>query len=135
MAALFVWSGGTLPGPVRVPGGRAAPVPAPERGLVVRPERPIRGGDLLHLTRAASVQFVRPIVVRVIRHLADRPTYDGWAWIEAYELDARGEAVVKREFFVQREGLRWLASPPVPGVRDRLALLSGEAAAAGWVPG
>ncbi|WP_423790987.1 hypothetical protein [Micromonospora cathayae] len=84
---------------------------------MVTAERPIRGGDLLHLTRAASVQFVRPIVVRVIRHLADRPAYDGWAWIEAYELDARGEAVAKRELFVWRAGLRWLATPPVPAAR------------------
>ncbi|SCL14113.1 hypothetical protein GA0074694_0624 [Micromonospora inyonensis] len=84
---------------------------------MVKGERPIKGGDLLHLTRAASVQFVRPIVVRVIRHLADRPTYDGWVWIEAYELDARGEAVAKREFFAQREGLRWLDAPSVPAAR------------------
>ncbi|MGC4744202.1 hypothetical protein ACLQ28_00855 [Micromonospora sp. DT201] len=36
-----------------------------------------RTGDVLHLTRAASVQFLRPIFVRVIRVL-DWPTYDGW---------------------------------------------------------
>lgn len=33
----------------------------------------------MHLTRAASVQFVRPIVVRVIRELIDRHPYHGWA--------------------------------------------------------
>ncbi|WP_428963491.1 hypothetical protein [Micromonospora fluostatini] len=81
-------------------------------------ERPIRAGDLLHLTRAASVQFVRPIVVRVIRHLADRHTYHGWTWIEGYELDVRGEAVAKRELYVRREGLRWVTpGPPVPATR------------------
>ncbi|MEO3780685.1 hypothetical protein ABGB16_28515 [Micromonospora sp. B11E3] len=72
----------------------------------------IRAGDVLHLTRAASPQFVRPIVVRVIRELADRHTYPGWTWIEAYELDTRGEAVAKRELFVLRAGLRWLSTVP-----------------------
>ncbi|MGC4889087.1 hypothetical protein [Micromonospora sp. DT227] len=70
----------------------------------------IRGGDVLHLTRSASVQFVRPIVVRVIREMIDRHCYDGWTWIEAYELNARGEAVAKRELFVQPAGLRLLAA-------------------------
>ncbi|WFF06633.1 hypothetical protein O7622_26940 [Micromonospora sp. WMMD1076] len=72
----------------------------------------IKCGDVLHLTRAASVQFVRPIIVRVIREIADRHSYDGWTWIEAYELSARGEAVAKRELFVQPAGLRWLAAAP-----------------------
>ncbi|MER7167637.1 hypothetical protein ABT336_16410 [Micromonospora sp. NPDC000207] len=85
-------------------------------------ERPIRAGDLLHLTRAASVQFVsRPIVVRVIRHLVDRQTYHGWTWIEAYQLDARGEAVAKRELFVWRKGLRWVAPGSATPVVRRAA--------------
>ncbi|WFE32070.1 hypothetical protein [Micromonospora sp. WMMD975] len=71
----------------------------------------IKGGDVLHLTRSASVQFVRPIIVRVIREIADRPCFDGWTWIEAYELDAKGEAIAKRELFVQPAGLRWLTAP------------------------
>ncbi|MCX5065607.1 hypothetical protein OOJ91_06895 [Micromonospora lupini] len=44
----------------------------------------VRSGDLLHLTRAASPQFARPIIVRVIRALTDRHTYHGWLWIDAY---------------------------------------------------
>ncbi|WP_431974583.1 hypothetical protein [Micromonospora haikouensis] len=71
--------------------------------------RPIVPGDVLHLTRAASPQFVKPITVRVIREVRDRHTYHGWTWIEAYELDARGDAVAKRELFVLREGLHRLA--------------------------
>ncbi|MEU7574839.1 hypothetical protein [Micromonospora sp. NPDC049240] len=39
--------------------------------------RPIRAGDLLRLDRAASVQFCRPITVRVIREIASRSTFDG----------------------------------------------------------
>ncbi|WP_254910104.1 hypothetical protein [Micromonospora sp. NBS 11-29] len=54
------------------------------------------------------MQFWHPITVRVIREIADRHPFDGWAWIEAYELDGRGDAVAKRELFVQPAGLRWL---------------------------
>ncbi|WP_229399033.1 hypothetical protein [Micromonospora okii] len=73
--------------------------------------RPFQTGDLLHLTRAASPQFVKPIIVRVIREMKDRHTYYGWTWIEAYELDAAGDAVAKRELFVRREGSRPLRLP------------------------
>ncbi|MBM0259236.1 hypothetical protein JNW89_23365 [Micromonospora sp. 4G55] len=76
---------------------------------------------MLHLTRAASVQFSRPIVVRVIRELTDRNPYHGWSWIEGYELDARGTAVAKRELFVLLDGVRWLSRAPAgraaPSVR------------------
>ncbi|MGV9764874.1 hypothetical protein [Micromonospora tulbaghiae] len=70
--------------------------------------RPIKAGDLLRLNRTASVQFCRPVTVRVIREIEDRHTYDGWTWIEAYELNAKGDAVAKRELFVQPAGLHWL---------------------------
>ncbi|MEW2445105.1 hypothetical protein [Micromonospora marina] len=62
-------------------------------------------GDILLVTRAASVQFAKPIRFRVIRAL-DWTTYDGWAWLDGYELDARGEAVARRTIFVQPAGLR-----------------------------
>ncbi|MGV9210284.1 hypothetical protein ACTFTM_00295 [Micromonospora sp. RB23] len=77
---------------------------------------PFKSGDLLHLTQAASVQFSRPFLLRLIRVLEDRITYDGWVWIEGYELDARGEAVARRELFVQLAGLRKLAPSPRPAV-------------------
>ncbi|MDH6465720.1 hypothetical protein M2302_005922 [Micromonospora sp. A200] len=86
-----------------------------------RPAPTFRAGDVLHLTRAASVQFSRPIVVRVIRDLTDRHPYHGWSWIEGYELDARGTAVAKRELFVLLNGVRWLSRAPAgrtaPSVR------------------
>ena len=44
-----------------------------------------RTGDVLHVTRAASVQFLRPIKFRVIRVL-DWPTYDGWLWLDGDQL-------------------------------------------------
>ncbi|WP_281942605.1 hypothetical protein [Micromonospora sp. AKA38] len=80
-----------------------------------------RAGELLEISRAASVQFVRPIMFRVIRRL-DWTTYDGWAWLEGYELDAAGDAVARRTVFVQPAGLRRLspAHPPAhPPTRRR----------------
>ncbi len=72
-----------------------------------------RTGDGLHVTRAASVQFLMPIKFRVIRVL-DWPTYDGWLWLDGYELNAAGDAVTRRSIFVQREGLQQLQSAPEP---------------------
>ncbi|MEK8108828.1 hypothetical protein NKG94_35955 [Micromonospora sp. M12] len=68
-------------------------------------------GDALHPTRAASVQFIRPIFVRVIRVL-DWPTYDGWLWLDVYELAASGDAVARRSVFVMPGGLIWQDQPP-----------------------
>ncbi|MGQ5259156.1 hypothetical protein ACTWLT_00200 [Micromonospora sp. ZYX-F-536] len=70
----------------------------------------MRSGDLLRLTRAASPQYVRPIVVRVIRVL-DWPTYHGWLWIDAYELDSKGDAVARRSLYVLVEGVQRMTAP------------------------
>ncbi|MDM4721649.1 hypothetical protein QTQ03_19395 [Micromonospora sp. WMMA1363] len=70
-----------------------------------------RSGDVLHVTRAASVQFLRSITFRVIRVL-DWPTYDGWLWLDGYELNASGDAVSRRSIFVQRAGLRLVEAAP-----------------------
>lgn len=70
-----------------------------------------KAGDLFHLTRAASVQFVKPIRFRLIRVMDERITYDGWTWIEGYQLNEKGDAVARRELFVQQAGLRKLTSP------------------------
>ncbi|KKK06272.1 MULTISPECIES: hypothetical protein [unclassified Micromonospora] len=72
-----------------------------------------RSGDVLHVTRAASVQFFRPITFRVIRVL-DWPTYDGWLWLDGYELNAAGDAINRRSIFVQQSGLEQLHAAPVP---------------------
>lgn len=66
-----------------------------------------RSGDVLHVTRTASVQFAVPIFFRVIR-VHDWPTYHGWVWLDGYELDASGDAVERRSIFVQLDGLRQL---------------------------
>lgn len=74
-----------------------------------------RSGDVLHVTRAASVQFAEPLLFRVIR-VHDWPTYDGWVWLDGYELNAAGDAVDRRSIFVQVNGLRQarLATPVRP---------------------
>jgi hypothetical protein len=64
-------------------------------------------GDVLVVDRQASVQFLRPMLFRVIRVL-DWPTYDGWMWLEGYQLNAAGDAVERREIWVQPAGLRTL---------------------------
>lgn len=94
--------------PVRVdaaPGGGAA-----------GPEREPRAGDILEITREASVQFVTPIRFRVIRVL-NWPTYAGWMWLDGYQLNEKGEAVDRRSIFVQSDGLRWVPVPPPRGNR------------------
>ncbi len=71
-----------------------------------------RSGDVLHVTRAASVQFAEPIYFRVIR-VHDWPTYHGWVWLDGYELNRSGYAVERRSIFVQINGLRRLNTAPV----------------------
>ncbi|WP_247684195.1 hypothetical protein [Micromonospora sp. D93] len=72
----------------------------------------LKAGDLLQIDRTASVQFLTPFRIRLIKVLTDRITYDGWVWLEAYQLDDRDEAVARRELFVRKEGLRLLVEPP-----------------------
>lgn len=66
----------------------------------------VRPGDVVGVGTRASVQFAggRGFVFRVIR-VDDRPTYDGWVWLDGYQLDARGDAQQRRTIFVRRAGL------------------------------
>jgi hypothetical protein len=78
-----------------------------------------RPGDKIRLDRAASPQFsIRPIWYRVIRVL-DLATYDGWVWLDGYELNDTGDdAVERRQVFVRIAGLP--ARPgPAPGTKRR----------------
>jgi hypothetical protein len=74
-----------------------------------------RSGDVLRVTKAASVQFAEPMLFRVIR-VHDWPTYDGWAWLDGYQLDNSGDAVERRSIFVLVEGLQHVT--PVRGPRQ-----------------
>ncbi|MFI6823947.1 hypothetical protein ACIBJE_23850 [Micromonospora sp. NPDC050187] len=77
----------------------------------------LRAGDLLHVSAAASVQFHKPIAFRLIRVLVDRPTFDRWVWLDGYQLDAKGDAVARREVFVQAaELIRLNNGPPTQRV-------------------
>jgi hypothetical protein len=92
------------------------PVPlVPGTGVDVLP----RSGDVLRVTRAASVQFATPMLFRVIRVL-DWSTYNGWAWLDGYQLNGVGDAVERRSIFVQVAGLQAAAAKgpakgPLPG--------------------
>lgn len=80
------------------------------------PGRLPRAGDLLDITGAASVQFDgrRGFAFRVIRPHA-WTTYDGWMWLDGYQLNAAGDATARRTVFVQLAGLIWIQHPwPAP---------------------
>ena len=73
-----------------------------------------RPGEVIRVTRTASVQFAAsPLLFRVIR-VDEKSTYDGWAWLDGYELNSSGEAVDRRSIFVQVGGLQPAApqNPP-----------------------
>jgi len=60
---------------------------------------------VLRVTRAASIQFNKPMMFRVIR-VQDWQTYNGWAWLDGYQLNSAGHAVERRCIFVQLSGLQ-----------------------------
>jgi len=65
----------------------------------------LQPGDVVYVGGAASCQFaLSDINFRVIR-VEEKPTYEGWAWVEGYQLSARGNAVERRTIFVRPEGL------------------------------
>ena len=62
-------------------------------------------GEVLRITRDASVQFqFRPILFRVIR-VDENTTVWGWVWLDGYELSEAGDATERRTIFVQLAGL------------------------------
>jgi hypothetical protein len=79
-----------------------------------------QAGDILHVTREASVQFIRPMMFRVIR-VHDWPTYEGWMWLDGYQLNSAGDAVERRSIFVQHAGLRAVSLPQEKRVRATAA--------------
>ncbi|MEV4636782.1 hypothetical protein AB0J80_05440 [Actinoplanes sp. NPDC049548] len=67
----------------------------------------VRAGDVVLVGRAASVQFAGSagFAFRVV-DVDPRPTYDGWAWLDGYQLDRRGCPAARRRIFVRLGGLR-----------------------------
>jgi hypothetical protein len=92
------------------------PVGMAQTGVGTGTDESPRSGDVLHVTRAASVQFAEPMLFRVIR-VHDWPTYEGWIWLDGYELDAAGDAIERRSIFVQISGLRQVGT--APDIRSR----------------
>jgi hypothetical protein len=69
-------------------------------------ESSLTPGDVVLVGRAASVQFTgrSGFPFRIIA-VDSRPTYDGWIWLDGYQLDRRGHAVARRRIFVREAGL------------------------------
>ncbi|MEV4756014.1 hypothetical protein AB0J86_13000 [Micromonospora sp. NPDC049559] len=69
-------------------------------------------GDTIIVDGRASVQFAgdRALLFRVVS-VPDWATYHGWCWLVGYVLDRTGQAVERRQIFVQTDGLR-LPPPP-----------------------
>jgi hypothetical protein len=57
------------------------------------------------------------MLFRVIR-VHDWPTYEGWIWLDGYELNSSGDAVERRSIFVQVGGLRAVGKAPDPRMRN-----------------
>jgi hypothetical protein len=57
------------------------------------------------------------MLFRVIR-VHDWPTYEGWIWLDGYELNTAGDAVERRSIFVQVGGLRAVGKAPDPRARN-----------------
>jgi hypothetical protein len=82
-----------------------------------------RFGDVLFLDGRASVQFGgdRAIWFRVFRVLDGTCTL-GWVWLDGFELNPQGDALLRREVFVQLGGLRRVDPLVVRRVGDRARL-------------
>jgi hypothetical protein len=61
------------------------------------------------------------MLFRVIR-VHDWPTYDGWAWLDGYQLNGAGDAVERRSIFVQLKGLQPGSVAPIASLRPRAAV-------------
>ncbi|MGW3888868.1 hypothetical protein ACWD69_09275 [Micromonospora chokoriensis] len=82
-------------------------------------------GTVVLVGAACSVQFsgCRELRVRVAS-VDERTNYPGWIWLTGYVLGPKGQAVDKRELYVQAAGLKVLQLPAVtvaaPGRRGRV---------------
>lgn len=99
-----------------MPNDEPPPKPVNPPPAVARTARKVQAGDVLLLTRAASPQFVRPVTARVIQVL-DWITYDGWLWIDAYQLGPDGMAVDRRTLYFLPRNAQWVQASAV--VRER----------------
>lgn len=70
--------------------------------------RTLMAGQLLALDRAASPQFTGDgIQLRLIRVVHEwQSGYDGWIWLDGYEMNSAGEATERRSVYVCAAGIR-----------------------------
>jgi hypothetical protein len=107
-----------------MPVPRQSPTPSrPAPGCAERccgRRQELRTGDIFRIGRRASVQFAgeRGLIFRMIS-VDRRPCPHGWVWLTGYELGQHGEAVAKREIFVQLSGLHPLWPRPASNQPDR----------------
>ena len=68
---------------------------------------------MVHVGPTASPQFQagNAFVFRVIRVHDWHTSWEGWAWLDGYVLNAAGDAVERRSIYVDLGGLR-PADPP-----------------------
>lgn len=92
---------------------RSPPPPPPRRQPPGCAERccrrrgELRPGDVFVVDRRASVQFSgdRRLLFR-LTSIDQAMTYHGWVWLTGYALSPTGEALDRREIFVQLDGLQ-----------------------------
>jgi hypothetical protein len=73
----------------------------------VATQHTVRPGDIVLVGRPASVQFAGPAGFAFkILHVDCRPTYEGWVWLDGYQLNRRGHPVLRRRIFVREAGFR-----------------------------
>ncbi len=77
------------------------------------PGTPPQPGDVVYVGPRASGQFSAQsaFTFRMI-HVHQRPTYHRWRWLDGHQLDANGDAVERREIFVQTAGLLRVGPSP-----------------------
>ncbi|RQX12321.1 hypothetical protein DLJ58_06030 [Micromonospora arida] len=56
---------------------------------------------------SSAIQLQRPSGSYLPSHGKSQPTYDGWLWIDGYQLAANVDAVARRSLFVMPAGLIW----------------------------
>lgn len=77
-----------------------------------------KSGDVVYISKAASVQFSDPFLFRVIR-VRNWTTYHGWCWLDGYQLDRNGDAVDRRDIYVMPDGLKPVQLQLAPRARPR----------------
>jgi hypothetical protein len=77
----------------------------------------VRAGCVVFVGPDASPQFRagNAFFFRVIRKHDWTTTWEGWVWLDGYQLDAAGDAVQRRSIYVDLAGLRPAGPPPWRG--------------------